>query len=1286
MTLTRTAEPQPKPGRTRTALRTWLVALGWALSAAYFLLALVIVGLRYWVLPDIDRYSAAIEQAVSQVLGERVSIGGIRARWVGLHPEIELTNVRIHDREGRVALSLPAVDAVVGWRSLPLMSLRLQSLSIDQPQLDVRRDRSGRLFVAGIEIRSDHRGAGPWLLSQSEIVVRNARVSWDDESRAAPRLDLHGVTVVLRNSGSLHRFGLKAQAAPQLASALDIRGELRGASLENLSDWTGLAYAEIDYVDLAAWKQWIDFPIEIESGKGAVRLWLAFDRERITEATADVALAEVRARLAHDLPMLDLEYLQGRLGGADIGGIIDAQGRRIALKATGGAALPPADFTLHWERGAGERPAKGELRAASLRIEPLVQLAEYLPFPAPLRQRLAQYEPHGAVQDLRVSWTGEPDRPQRYNVRGRFSGIGIKAHRSLGGFAGLTGNVEATEAGGSLRIDAEKVQIHWPGVLAHERTELDKLVAQVSWKGSPGQWQLKFSNVALANAELAGSVQAAYSTRSRHADSPGSIDLTATVERLEARAVYRYVPFLPEAVQNYLRGSILAGQVSDGRVRLKGDLRDFPFPDGKAGLFRVSARLANGELAYADAWPKLSAIAAEIALDGTQLQINAARSTMMGARISNLRAHIPDLYHGNERLRLDGQADAPTSEFLRFIRSSPVEQQVGGFTRSLVAAGGGRLQLTLNIPLAEPAQTQIAGSYEFTNNQLTLAPQVPPFAQASGRLDFTESSLSGKNLSAQFLGGPATFALTTRGEGAYTVTAQGTANVAMLRKQFDLPILERASGNAGWRGTVNASQDRVDLLVESPLTGVAISLPPPFGKTAGEALALRLERTTRADAEFLKRAQVQRLPREGDAFAISLGPLASGVFVRRRSGDSYVLDRGALGLNEPPPPLRANGLAITGRFSHLDLDQWRALMAGGGDAAGDSVNNVSLRVSALDLAGKRLNDVTLRAAPAGGAWNAEVSSRELAGTLSWRPEGRGRVVARLKHLVVPEASPAPSRNTQGSELPALDVTAETFVLHDTQLGRLELVAVNDARDWRIEKLTLASADSTLSAEGTWQSWATRPSISMNVRLDVNNVAAFLTRFGYGGTVRGGTARLEGKVGWVGSPQSIDYPTLTGQVSLSATKGQFLKADPGIARLLGILSLQSWITLDFRELFGEGFAFETLAGTAQISKGVMTTEDFSMNGKSAQVSMTGTVDLASETQNLRVRVVPSLGDSVSAGLLLANPVAGLGAMVAQRILKDPLGRIFAFEYAVTGSWNDPQVERLGGESQAIETPP
>ena len=34
-----------------------------------------------------------------------------------------------------------------------------------------------------------------------------------------------------------------------------------------------------------------------------------------------------------------------------------------------------------------------------------------------------------------------------------------------------------------------------------------------------------------------------------------------------------------------------------------------------------------------------------------------------------------------------------------------------------------------------------------------------------------------------------------------------------------------------------------------------------------------------------------------------------------------------------------------------------------------------------------------------------------------------------------------------------------------------------------------------------------------------------------------------------------------------------------------------------------------------------------------------------------------------------------AWLAQKILKDPLGQMFAFEYGITGSWSDPKVEKL-----------
>ena len=74
--------------------------------------------------------------------------------------------------------------------------------------------------------------------------------------------------------------------------------------------------------------------------------------------------------------------------------------------------------------------------------------------------------------------------------------------------------------------------------------------------------------------------------------------------------------------------------------------------------------------------------------------------------------------------------------------------------------------------------------------------------------------------------------------------------------------------------------------------------------------------------------------------------------------------------------------------------------------------------------------------------------------------------------------------------------------------------------------------------------------------------------------------------------------------------------------------------------------------------------------------------AQETQNLRVRVVPSLGDSASTVIALVNPLLAIPAAIAQNILKDPLGHIFAFDYSVTGGWSDPKVAKLGVEAREL----
>jgi len=677
------------------------------------------------------------------------------------------------------------------------------------------------------------------------------------------------------------------------------------------------------------------------------------------------------------------------------------------------------------------------------------------------------------------------------------------------------------------------------------------------------------------------------------------------------------------------------------------------------------------------------------------MRILASGTAASGARIVNARAIIADLYNDNEILKVEGQASGSTAAFLRFVETSPVTGYIDGFTSGMRASGNARLTLKLELPIRRLEQTKVAGSLSLIGNSIVLDPDVPPFTQVKGSIDFTEKGVSGRDLSSQFLGGPTTLSVATLGDGTVSISANGAASVVAVRKLVEIPLLDHASGSAPWKGHMGIKKGTFDLVAESTLKGVVLNLPPPLGKTADEVLPMRLERTNNTQEALLRRFGVKRLPLQGDVLTLSIGQAVKGVIVRARDGGRMVIERGALALNERTPALDKPGITVVGSLRSLDLDRWREIVSArsgaGPGAAPIPLDAINMRIGTLDFFGRRLNELNLRATRSAGLWKAKVNARELAGDVSWRPEGRGRIVARLGHLNIPDAEHASATGTAdapntSTELPALDVVADDFVLGATRLGKLELMAINQDRDWRIERLVLSTQEGTLSADGYWQNWAAHPSTGLAVKLEVRDAGKYLERLGYPGTVSGGVAHLNGKLGWAGSPLQIDYPSLTGTLSLKVEKGRFLKADPGAAKLLGLLSLQSLLRFDLRDLFSDGFAFDTISSGAQVSRGVLSTKDFDMRGAAARVAMTGDIDLASETQNLRLRVVPSLGDSAATAatlLLKINPITGLGAMLAQRIFKDPLGQLFAFEYTVTGTWKDPKVEKAQVES--VEPP-
>ena len=158
--------------------------------------------------------------------------------------------------------------------------------------------------------------------------------------------------------------------------------------------------------------------------------------------------------------------------------------------------------------------------------------------------------------------------------------------------------------------------------------------------------------------------------------------------------------------------------------------------------------------------------------------------------------------------------------------------------------------------------------------------------------------------------------------------------------------------------------------------------------------------------------------------------------------------------------------------------------------------------------------------------------------------------------------------------------------------------------------------------------------------------------------------------------------LNGKISLDTGKGQFLKMeDPAIGKLLSILSLQALpkrITLDFEDVFSKGFEFDNIRGNADIKQGVIFTNNLNIEGSSAKVTMIGQIDMNNETQNLRMHIVPAVGNSVAliSALVATNPfVMGPALFLGNKVLNDPLGQLVAFEYNVTGSWVDPKIEKV-----------
>ena len=248
---------------------------------------------------------------------------------------------------------------------------------------------------------------------------------------------------------------------------------------------------------------------------------------------------------------------------------------------------------------------------------------------------------------------------------------------------------------------------------------------------------------------------------------------------------------------------------------------------------------------------------------------------------------------------------------------------------------------------------------------------------------------------------------------------------------------------------------------------------------------------------------------------------------------------------------------------------------------------------------------------------------------------------------------------------------------ERQLGdvRATLSKVDDGIS--LQELLVGGASFTISAKGDWRG---REAGSGHVTgtLVSSDVGATLKQLGYDAVIEAKSGKMDFDMTWAGAPTAQSLELAAGNAQLALDKGQITGLKPGAGRVVGLASLAELprrFALDFSDLTDKGFAFDTIRGDFSLHDGSAYTDDVLVKGPAAEIGLIGRVGLKNKDYDQTAVVTGNVGSSLPLAAFAGGPVIGAAVLVFTQVFKQPLKGLARGYYRITGSWDNPIVERI-----------
>jgi len=1286
--------------------RRWWTATTTVL-ALVVVIAAVISGLFQLAVMALPGYREQLSGYVSRVANRPIDIGGVALVWHRFRPLLELDDIVIYGEDGQTP-ALSAERLRIGFGLLRLVRGDTFPDQIELAGLDVvvQIDRDNQVTLRGFDTAGPAKSTHDWqhdIARFDEIRLADCRVLVEDARLSGGNPQFRLVEALARR-----RFGgasLEAQVElPSfMGKSAEFEADLDGdpADFESIEGSWSFSFEGLSRLP------WLEARLQ---GHPAIQMHDAdltvsgvMNRGRVDTAELDFEAKGVAARRGEHLAKLH-----------DIG--LRAKGRRDGnswtldvphVQVTGESGpWPDTRLRLQWtpiEAGGSEVEADADyLRLQDL--TPWMMLAGKTVDPRLL----------GVSGELRnlVARGRLGDEAPTYSISTRLDKLGLAptpTERGPGpGFQGLSGQLSATEAGGRLSVETGSFVLDY-GRVFDRPVGFDRVAGQLDWTHDEQGWRIQMPKF---NWSLEGSLGEAdldlLLPAAGAAQTSPEIKLDA---RFSAEDVTRLKPYKPvywtENLRNWLDRGIVAGRVPSARLRIEGKLADFPFRD--RGVFRLDLDVANGKLAYAPGWPEADQVAARLSFDGAGMSVTADSGRLSGNRIERVVAQIPQFK--DTVIDIQGEVDGDAARYYDFLRASPLAPRLSGLLERTQGSGPASVSVHLSIPLKNAQRTQVDGLVKLKGVEMTQKGLDEPFKALEGDIRFTEDGAQSDRVGGTFYGVPVIARLTPEGKGATRLTADMDttlqADGSGLSRYVPGLLRPHVSGSARLHADVLLGANSNGIEISSDLVGVTVDLPPPVGKIAEESAPLSV-RIGGSEAVVIAAAPVAADPAQ-----LQDQPLRIGVSYRKRLGADVYMAKGAggelqarrvlvnLGSDAVPQASEA-GVRVTGEVTDLDISTWLAALrrntesedrtpaeaAAAEPAGGLRLEAIDLSAERLHLSGYSVGSVRLHYTPEiGGSWNAHLSGQGAVGDVHWIAGASPQVVARFEKLKVAGARKSGDSGVQAAskgepidpnKLPTIDADCRQCELGEARLGHLRVQTARIDGGQKLSVLEAGGADLDLKGSGEWIRRAGASTAYTRFTLDSRSIGPMLEGLGYARSVDADRSHFDAELTWPPTLAGVDWTQAQGKVDLELEKGSLRSLEPGAGRVLGLLNfyaLPRRLTLDFRDVTSKGLGFDKVKGSFLLDDGNATSDGVSINSPSLKIEMKGRVGLAARDYDQKVSVYPDVSGGVTLGaLLLGGPAIGVLALLAQEVLDKPLDQVTQLSYAVTGSWDNPQVKR------------